>query len=304
MPCWIIFDSIIYVFEKLSDDIQAFVEITNGGVASIKRAHGGFHKFFSMIPVSNVLIIVLINRGLKITVVSLLDFETLFVPQTELSAEQAFWSKNSVNSPEPILSSRPTIVEVPKELPKVIMVNTSLKKLKHHLVGFDLVVKERTISTAITDGSWGFEHTKACLRDEIIPFAVDQHRLESKTFEVKMNQVLNENERLLEQVLSKDIVNIIVNSSVNNPSVTVHECEKCLQLETELQTDFIEKEIYDKLFKSFTTLEKHCISLEVDSQLNQDIFQRYNSILNQSAPSFDQLFDLNELKAQSQDVGT
>ncbi|GJV96508.1 hypothetical protein Tco_1548085 [Tanacetum coccineum] len=59
------------------------------------------------------------------------DFETRFVPQTELSAEQAFWSQNSVNSPEPTLSSRPTKVEVPKELPKVSMVNTSLKKLKH-----------------------------------------------------------------------------------------------------------------------------------------------------------------------------
>ncbi|GJZ12733.1 hypothetical protein Tco_0547963 [Tanacetum coccineum] len=228
------------------------------------------------------------------------DFETRFVPQTELSAEQAFWSQNSMNSLEPILSSRPTVVEVPKELPKVSMVNTSLKKLKHHLAGFDVVVKERTTPTAITEGSWGFEHTKACFRDEIIPFvkalkdlfntfnqylvdelsevqnvfhqmeqAVEQHRLESKTFEVKMNQVLNENERLLEQVLSEDIVKIIVNSSMNNHSVNVHECEKCLQLETERQTDFIEKEIYDKLFKSFTTLEKHCISLEVDSQLNQ-----------------------------------
>ncbi|GJZ17432.1 gag-pol polyprotein [Tanacetum coccineum] len=68
-------------------------------------------------------------------------------PQTELSAEQAFWSQNSVNSPEPTLSSRPTKVEVPKELPKIIMVNTSLKKLKHHLAGFDVVVKERTTAT-------------------------------------------------------------------------------------------------------------------------------------------------------------
>ncbi|GJS19323.1 retrovirus-related pol polyprotein from transposon TNT 1-94 [Tanacetum coccineum] len=210
------------------------------------------------------------------------DFETRFVPQTKLSAEQAFWSKNSMNSLEPNLSSRPTIVEVLKELPKVSMVNTSLKKLKHHLAGFDVVVKERTTPTTITEGSWGFEHTKACFRDEIIPFvkalkdlfntfnqylvdelsevqnvfhqmeqAVEQHRLESKTFEVKMNQVLNENERLLEQVLSKDIVNIIVNSSVNIASVNVHECEKCLKLETELlnKKDFVEKEIYDKLFK-------------------------------------------------------
>ncbi|GJZ14738.1 hypothetical protein Tco_0550415, partial [Tanacetum coccineum] len=39
---------------------------------------------------------------------------------------------------------------IPKELPKVSMVNTSLKKLKHHLAGFDVVVKERTTPTAIT----------------------------------------------------------------------------------------------------------------------------------------------------------
>ncbi|GKE07882.1 hypothetical protein Tco_1411433 [Tanacetum coccineum] len=77
---------------------------------------------------------------------------------------------NSVNYVEPTLSSRPTNVEVPKELPKVSMVNTSLKKLKHHLAGFDVVVKERTTPTAITEGSWGFEHTKACFRDEIILF--------------------------------------------------------------------------------------------------------------------------------------
>ncbi|GJX44162.1 retrovirus-related pol polyprotein from transposon TNT 1-94 [Tanacetum coccineum] len=59
---------------------------------------------------------------------------------------------NSVNSSKPILSSRPTKVEVPKELPKVNMVNTSLKRLKHHLTGFDVVVKERTTPTAITKG--------------------------------------------------------------------------------------------------------------------------------------------------------
>nr|GEU31412.1 hypothetical protein [Tanacetum cinerariifolium] len=129
---------------------------------------------------------------------------------------------------EPTPYTRPTKVEVPKELPKVSM-------------------------------------------------AVEQHRVESKAFEVKINKVLNENERLLEQVTSKDILNILVNSSVNNTNETVHECKKCLKLETELQKDFIKKEIYDKLFKSYTTLEKHCISLEVDTQLNQELFQRDNS---------------------------
>nr|GEZ37589.1 hypothetical protein [Tanacetum cinerariifolium] len=43
-------------------------------------------------------------------------------------------------------------------------------RLKFHLASFDMVVKERTTATAITEGTWGFEHTKACFRDDIIPF--------------------------------------------------------------------------------------------------------------------------------------
>nr|GFB83471.1 hypothetical protein [Tanacetum cinerariifolium] len=97
------------------------------------------------------------------------DFNTRFVPQTESSAEQAFWSQYSVQTDEPNLSGT-TIVEVPKELPKVSMVNSCLKKLKLHLASFDMVVKERTTATAITEGTWEFEHTKACFRDDIILF--------------------------------------------------------------------------------------------------------------------------------------
>nr|GEW18046.1 putative ribonuclease H-like domain-containing protein [Tanacetum cinerariifolium] len=234
------------------------------------------------------------------------DFKERFVPQTALSAEQAFWSQNSMNSFDPTPSNRPTKVKVPKELPKVGMVNTSLKKLKPYLAGFDVVIKERTTATAIIEGTWGFKHTKAYFKDEIIPFAVEQHRLVSKTFKVKMNKDLNKNERLLKQVISKDIVNIIVNSFVDNTSVYVHECEKYLKLETELlnKKDFIEKETYDKMFRRFTTLEKHCISLEVDSQLNQETFQQDTSVSNESALSFDHYFELNKLKAQSQEKDT
>nr|GEY35634.1 hypothetical protein [Tanacetum cinerariifolium] len=79
-------------------------------------------------------------------------------------------AENSRNSKESNLSLSTTIVKVPKELPKVIMVNSSLKKLKFHLASFDMVVKERTTATEITKGTWGFKHTKACFRDEIIPF--------------------------------------------------------------------------------------------------------------------------------------
>nr|GFC46717.1 hypothetical protein [Tanacetum cinerariifolium] len=82
------------------------------------------------------------------------DFNTRFVPQTESSAEQAFWPQYSVQTDEPNLSGT-TIVEVLKELPKVSMVNSCLKKLKFHLASFDMVVKERTTATAIIEGTWG-----------------------------------------------------------------------------------------------------------------------------------------------------
>nr|GEX97184.1 retrovirus-related Pol polyprotein from transposon TNT 1-94 [Tanacetum cinerariifolium] len=123
------------------------------------------------------------------------DFKTRLVPQTELSAEQAFWSQYSVNFEELNLSSSTTIVEVPKELPKVSMVNSSLKKLKFHLASFD---------------------------------------------------------------------------------VTVNEYERYVTIETELQKDFINKECYDT----------------------------NNSFSQQSAPTFDQLFEINYLKAQSQEKDT
>nr|GEY89613.1 hypothetical protein [Tanacetum cinerariifolium] len=246
------------------------------------------------------------------------DFETRFIPQAELSVEQAFWSRYSVQPKEPTLSVNTTIVEVPKELLKVSMVNSSLKKLKFHLASFDMVLKERTTATAITEGTWGFEHTKACFKDEIIPFvkalkelfnsfdqflideltevqnvfnqveqAVEQHCVEKTKFQDKMKNVLKDNERLLEQAIS-----------------TVNVYERCVPIETELQQNCINKECYDTLFKKFNTLEKHCISLEVDNQLKKENLQRNNTISQQSAPTFYQLFKINDLKAQSQEKDT
>nr|GFB29992.1 hypothetical protein [Tanacetum cinerariifolium] len=126
-------------------------------------------------------------------------------------------------------------------------------------------LKERTTATAIFEGTWGFEHTKACFRDEVIPFvkalkdlfnsfnqflidelskvqnvfnqmkqAIEQHRVETNRFQDKMKEVLYENERLLEQAISTDIVNIVVNANVNYACETVNESEICVTLETKL----------------------------------------------------------------------
>ncbi|GKA23139.1 retrovirus-related pol polyprotein from transposon TNT 1-94 [Tanacetum coccineum] len=97
------------------------------------------------------------------------DFEKRFSPQQELSAEQAFWFHTLNPTIEPSYTP-PVIVDVPSELPKVSLVNASLKKLKFHLTQFDSVVKKRTTPSALEEGEWGFEHTKVVFNNEIIPF--------------------------------------------------------------------------------------------------------------------------------------
>nr|GEU91239.1 hypothetical protein [Tanacetum cinerariifolium] len=232
---------------------------------------------------------------------------------------------------KPNLSASTTIVEVPKELPKVSLVNSCLKKLKFHLASFDMVIKERTTATAIMKGMWGFEHTKACFRDDIIPFvkdlkelfnsfdqflidelsevqhvfkqmeqAVEQHYVEKNKFHDKMKNVLKDNDQLLTQALSVDIVNIAVYDHMKSACMNVDICESCVTIETEHQNDFIHKECYDTLFQKFNTLEKHCISLEVDNQLKNEIVQRNTSFSQESSLTFAELFKINDLKAQSQ----
>nr|GEZ34383.1 hypothetical protein [Tanacetum cinerariifolium] len=135
---------------------------------------------------------------------------------------------NSVNSSKLTPSTRPTKVEVPKELPKVRMVNTSLKTLKHHLARFDVGVKERTTATTITKGTWGFKHTKAYFRDEIIPFvkalkelfnSFDQFLVDELS---EVQNVFNQIEQAVEQHLLKDNLRKLKGKAVINEAVISH----------------------------------------------------------------------------------
>ncbi|GJS86672.1 hypothetical protein Tco_0769308 [Tanacetum coccineum] len=111
-----------------------------------------------------------------------------------LKEKESLMQTNSVNSVKPTLSSRPTNVEVPKELPKVSMVNTSLKKLKHHLAGFDVVVKERTTPTTITEG---LEIT--ALKDDLrklkgkalVDNAITKHTIDSEMLKIDVEPITN-----------------------------------------------------------------------------------------------------------------
>nr|GEZ19624.1 hypothetical protein [Tanacetum cinerariifolium] len=127
--------------------------------------------------------------------------------------------------------------------------------------------------------------------------AVEQHRDEKHKFQNKMAYVLKENDQLLTQALSVDIVNIVVHDNLMSDCLNVDVCAHCVTIESELKKDFIKKECYETLLQQYHTLEKHCISLEVNNQLKREIFQLSSP---ESALTFAEFFEINELKAQAQ----
>nr|GEV80062.1 integrase, catalytic region, zinc finger, CCHC-type, peptidase aspartic, catalytic [Tanacetum cinerariifolium] len=73
------------------------------------------------------------------------------VLEKKVNIKPAFWFQMSNPSTE---SSDASLVkvDVPSELPKVSLVNASLKKLKFHLTQFDSMVKKRITPNALTEG--------------------------------------------------------------------------------------------------------------------------------------------------------
>nr|GEV16123.1 hypothetical protein [Tanacetum cinerariifolium] len=130
------------------------------------------------------------------------------------------------------------------------------------------------------------------------PYASSYH-----TPQNKMEHVLQENDRLLTQALSVEIVNVVVHDNVMFDCLNVDVCAHCVTIESELKKDFIKKESYETLLQQYHTLEKHCISLEVNNQLKREIFQKNTLSSSESAPTFAEFFEINELKAQAQGKG-
>ncbi|GJX63895.1 hypothetical protein Tco_0296795 [Tanacetum coccineum] len=205
------------------------------------------------------------------------NFRKRFTPQQEWDAKQAFWF--CISNPTIESSNPPTVkVEVPRELPKVSLVNASLKNLKFHLAQFDFVVKKRTTPDART-------------------------KVDKQCLEIAKKELFLENDRILQQIMSQEVLLTVMNSmsvigeSVNMDRKRKQSCDKCFNLEAELLKS---QNVHNDLLKSYSQLEKHCISLELSIQLNQEIFQKDESCNNQNALEIPEFFENNDLKAQLQ----
>nr|GEX98663.1 hypothetical protein [Tanacetum cinerariifolium] len=129
------------------------------------------------------------------------DFEKRFTPQQELSAEQALWLRMSDPTSKPS-DALPVKFEDPKELPKISLVNESLKKFKFHLAKFDSVVKIRTTHNACTEDR-GARHRS---RSRTMDTTIDQQvvRDEALVPHAKRLRIGRSNFRLLSDIKYKE----------------------------------------------------------------------------------------------------
>ncbi|GJR11132.1 hypothetical protein Tco_0793784 [Tanacetum coccineum] len=118
---------------------------------------------------------------------------------------------------------------------------------------------------------------------------------------------------LLQECVSNDIMCSYLQSSSDLDEITklqclylhkVRECD-CLTQKLSEQTEFVSKEIYIELLRSFAKLEKHSISLEIALQQCQEQLKNDTVCKEKASNVFrkerEQYFEIQDLKAQLQD---
>ncbi|GJZ18933.1 retrovirus-related pol polyprotein from transposon TNT 1-94 [Tanacetum coccineum] len=132
------------------------------------------------------------------------DFGKRFSPQQELSAEQAFWFHTLNPTIEPSYTP-PVIVDVPSELPKVSLVNASLKKLKFHLTQFNFVVKKRTTPNALEEARLQDKDKTICkLKDTIKSLRENTKEQNVNHDKCELESIHKELENSVAKLLSKN----------------------------------------------------------------------------------------------------
>ncbi|GKB12105.1 integrase, catalytic region, zinc finger, CCHC-type containing protein [Tanacetum coccineum] len=196
----------------------------------------------------------------------------------DVISEAAFWLQTSHPKTDQSTSSLVKI-ETPREL---------LKTLKDIFNVFD-----KDLLNEVTEVQTVFNQMEA---------AVQQYFVDKQCFEIHKKELFLENDRLLQKIMSQDVMICVMNSiavfdDVNVEMQSSESCVKCVDLDAELLN---KQNAYNDLSKSYSQLEKHCISLELTMQLNQEIFQKDSLINNQNALEILEYFENNNLKAQLQ----
>nr|GEW47249.1 hypothetical protein [Tanacetum cinerariifolium] len=166
------------------------------------------------------------------------NFLVTFTPQTQLTLEQIFWSKDVLKMKTKYLKEQAKAAKLVKDL-TVYPPNTPVKLVPR-------TCKKRITPTGLTEGERDFKQTKECYLTEVIPFfkilkehfegiqkaltieikemkaifdeleaKIDQNAMNRKYDEIKQKNILIANDTLIANCLSKEVFYIATNSVLN-----------------------------------------------------------------------------------------
>nr|GEZ45794.1 hypothetical protein [Tanacetum cinerariifolium] len=202
---------------------------------------------------------------------------------------------------------------IPKVLPTKIQVKILIFTLIQLFSEFDQTCKKRITPSAITDGERGFEQTKACYLQEVIPFfktlkdnfegiqkaltkevkemkdvfqeleaEVAQHAVVRKHDAIELKNLLIANDNLIAECLSQEVFCVATNSELNAARFTdMHDNQ------TELITHF-------------SKLEVSHLNLQLKYQDLKDQIGNSPPTPDKDTPDFDSVFVIGKLQASLQ----
>ncbi|GJS78471.1 hypothetical protein Tco_0728352 [Tanacetum coccineum] len=238
------------------------------------------------------------------------NYLATFTPQTQLTPEQIFWSKDVLKMKakslkEQTIASRPIkalmvyhlntpAMLVPRVLPTKSQVKINIFALIQLFSEFEKTYKKRITPMGLTEGERGFEQTKEC-------YLTEYDAIERKN-------LLIANDNLIADCLSKEVFYIATNSELTVSRFTeMYDAHtvvqaRCLELEAELSklNDKIQKDDHNELVKSFSNLEVNHLNLQLKYQHLKESFGNNTSQPPRDAPDFDSVFVIEKIKASIQ----
>ncbi|GJX89904.1 hypothetical protein Tco_0343230 [Tanacetum coccineum] len=253
-----------------------------------------------------------------------------FVPQQELSREQAYWLPANERASQTSNPNRPVTPYVHKSRPPS-QVLASLRNVNAAFLQFEGIIKERTTQKPDYVSEWCFDYAKQFVEQQLVPFydhfkkhiqaandtffkeirefeqifddletEYEQCVLDNKNLTIEKKNLLIINECLIAECLEKDICSIVLTSDIVVPPSSNCLCDDlrsaCDREHTkvlELEAEISkQKQLISESEKRFAFLEQNYVSLQLK-------FQNYKQCIDTSSAS-NAIFEINKLRQQLQ----
>nr|GEZ86185.1 hypothetical protein [Tanacetum cinerariifolium] len=225
---------------------------------------------------------------------------------------------------------------VPKVLPTKSQVKILIFTLIQLFSVFDQACKKRITPSAITDGERGFEQTKVCYLQEVIPFfktlkdnfegiqkaltkevkemkdvfeeleaEIAQYAVDRKHDAIELKNLLIANDNLIVECLSQEVFFVATNSELNVARfIDMHVANttaetRCLALEAELANlrETNNQDNQTELINHFSKLEVSHLNLQLKYQNLKDQIGNSPPTLDKDNPDFDSVFVIGKMQA-------